>query len=206
MVNHFVFGKFLRFSYPFLLVVIVSVSVFGQAKKGDLVVSPQVYFGKGMLEINDNYNSQHFELGSSLHYYLADRFAIGILFRGKYWNLDAKMANSFDRRTFEFSIMPEFQYNILKSRLTPFLKMQIGFAGYRWQKTADTTKPLRQRKTGNLILDGPAYAIGVSAGISYSIRENSSVFLSLNADPIKYFTIASTQIGLGCQFVLNRKK
>ncbi len=211
MVNRFVFGKCrCLFCYVFFIA-FTSVPVFGQTRKRDLVVSPQVYFWKGMLKSNQNFNSQYFGIGSSVHYYLSNRFAIGVLFNGKYWNFDAKVASSFDRRTFECSVMPELQYNILKSRLTPFLKTQMQFItiGSRWQRNDDPTKPLRQRKVNTLLIERqwpPLYAIGVSAGISYSIRDNSSVFLSLNRYSLANFSISSIQIGLGCQFVLNRKK
>lgn len=188
------------------LILFYTLDVSAQVKRGHLVVSPQVFLTKGMIQSKETHNSQHFGIGSSVYYYFNDKIAVGVLLRGDYRNLSPQTVNYFARRSFEIAVMPEVQYDFLKSPFTPFLKIRASSIGFNWQYVENPAIPERLRKNGNFIINGPFYEYGMSCGISYHYKSRSNVFAMVNAHPIRNFTTSNLSVSIGCQIILSAIK
>ncbi|WP_155297193.1 hypothetical protein [Spirosoma aerolatum] len=193
--------------YPILLPLILlslSVRTIAQSQKGDIILNPQIIVSQWAFR-SDSYSSfQHYDIGSSFHYYFSNKLAAGLYVDATYSNYTAKQANTFSRWDYLISISPELHYSFLSSRFSPFLRVRFGEFGYIHQYTDNPAYPIRQRSIGNFLFNLPTiYGLYLGLGCLYSLKNNLAITAQLTSLPLQNGIWENSTVGLGCQFKIH---
>jgi hypothetical protein len=190
-----------------IILLSISLSGFSQTEKGDWVITPTV--GMDSYRKGDGiYYSQNFSFPTSIHKYLSDRFAVGIVNEFYYQNSQPNAAsNSFYRSNWQISIKPEIRYNILKTRFTPYVSAKVGFWYWGSQFYDIPTIPVELRRMSNFVTYSPNFQIDL--GASYFIKERFGLQLRLASlhnisDGIQ--TQFYLPYNFGLQFIINNPR
>jgi hypothetical protein len=200
-----------------ILLIVVSFSGFSQTEKGDWIITPVVgrsSIYSGSSEENSNY--LNISLPVYFHHYLSDRFAIGwkaTLYYNWFEHTPVDV-NDFYRKTTQIGIrlIPSIRYNILKTRLTPFIEATylgaINF-DYRTMQSENPIIPINKRTASVFDFSQEAYITNVyfDIGVSYFIKDKFAlqVYLSEVGHNLSRGVYANlSPLNFGLQFVINR--
>jgi hypothetical protein len=191
-----------------IILLSISLSGFSQTEKGDWVITPTVGWnlyrkGEG---IDFSQTSSSFPV--SIHKYLSDRFAVGIVNEFYYQNYQPNaVSTSFYRSSWQISVEPEIRYNILKTRFTPFVSAKVNFWYWNSQFNDSPAIPVVLRRISNFVTYSPNFQIDV--GASYFIKDR----LGLQLKVASFYNVPDgiqTQFylpyNLGLQFIINNPR
>jgi hypothetical protein len=109
-----------------IILLSISLSGFSQTGKGDFVIGIHPYIFQQKLDDNNKY----FRLGANAQYYLSNQLSVGTLLRGGYQSINPVVSSEFYRSFSFLTLSPELQYNFLRTRLAPFIKLSMAGIGY----------------------------------------------------------------------------
>ena len=195
-----------------------SFSGFSQTEKGDFVITP--ILGWNNFTDNSRDSSKYFsvQLPVAIHYYLSDKFAVGLNTIFRYSKDETFSMNSgvtyTRQKNWGLFVMPELQYNFLRTRFTPFVRANyLGFIslnhlnGYV-ENAVNVPKNIEAAETS--FFNGLSFkSFSVYFGVTYYIKERLGLQLSLatvysQTDNIKAQFILPYNIGL--QFIINNPR
>jgi hypothetical protein len=196
----------------------ISLSSFSQTQKGDFVITPIV--GKSNFTNNSGDNFKYFsvQLPVSIHYYLSDKFAVGLNTEFRYYKAETFPINTgvtyTRQKNWDLFIKPELQYNFLSTRFTPFIR--ANYLGFVWLNHANiyyenaVSVPKNIDVTETNFFNGLSLkSFSVDFGITYYIKQRFGLQLSLatvynQTDKIKAQFNLPYNIGL--QFIINNPR
>jgi hypothetical protein len=190
-----------------IILLSISLSSFSQTEKGDFVITPTVGIDS-YRKINEiGYSQTSFSFPISIHKYLSDKFAVGILNGFYYSNFQPKTTTLFYTSDWQISITPEIRYNFLKSRLTPFIDANINFFNFSSRYIDDPYRSVEYRRLNEFNLYSPNFQIDI--GVSYFIKQRFGLQLKLAR---LYNTSEGIQVqffrpyNIGLQFIINNPR
>ena len=194
LVFSFLTCSLFSYSYP----------VLAQPLKRSFSISPQILVNEWKFKTTPDINSQFYIAGTSLHYYVWNKLAIGFCLVGSYAFIEVKAPFSYSTWRYRALISPEIRYNLITTRLSPFVGVRLGEFGYSHQRTTyPYTIPNPQKSTGNLIINYPLYRSATSIGLSYSLKNKFALTGQINLYPFEPDYFSNSTIGIGCQFLIN---
>jgi hypothetical protein len=201
-----------------IILLSISLSGFSQTEKGDFVITPTVGRSNFNNSSGDNCSLFSIQLPISSHYYLSDKFAIGLNTKFRYYKAETFPINTgviYQRqKTWDLFIMPELQYNFLRTRFTPFVR--ANYLGFIWLNHANIYSenalniPKSIEVTETNFFNGLSFkSFSVDFGVTYYIKQRFGLQLSLatiynQTDGIKaQFNIP---YNIGLQFIINNPR
>jgi hypothetical protein len=201
-----------------IILLSISLSGFSQTEKGDWVITP--VFGKSNFTNNseDSYKFFSIQLPVSVHYYLNDKFAVGLNTFFRYSKTETFPLNTgvnYTRQNaWDLFVKPELQYNFLRTRFTPFIR--ANYLGFVWLNHANIYSentvniPKNIEVTETIFFNALSFkSFSVDFGITYYIKERLGLQLSIasvynQVDEIKaQFNIP---YNFGLQFIINNPR
>lgn len=189
-----------------ILLLTISNLLLAQTKKGDMVVSPQLYF----TEYTNSSTSRHFNFGvsTSMHYFLCKEIGIGLVLSQDFDYYKPKLVNQYKSNNIRLQLLPEIQYNILSKQITPFIRLQpFDYNLYLHRHTTDNPAvPKKQRTINTLtIVRGDFFNFRTGIGLNYTINKVAAAYGVIN------FYGSNRRIGfgnfaLGLQFSIKNKR
>ena len=191
-----------------ILLLMCSFSGFSQTEKGDWVITPTMGMDSYRKDDKINYSRASFSFPISIHKYLSDRLAVGLINEFYYYNFQPSTTSTlFYTSNWQISIKPEIRYNILKTRFTPYVSAKVGFWYWGSQFQDNPTLPVVFRRISAFETYSPNFQIDI--GVSYFIKERFGLQLKL-ASFYNTFDGIQTQFyvpyNLGLQFIINNPR
>ncbi|MFD2572330.1 hypothetical protein ACFSUS_16940 [Spirosoma soli] len=187
--------------------------LWAQPSKGSFVINPQALVSEWKFKSDSIFSRQYVNLGTSVHYYLTDKLAVGIWLLGEYSNRSLRTATPgyYTSRTYMINLSPEISYTFMATRFSPFLRIRYGSIGYIHMFSDNPGLPTRAREkgVGNFLTNySSASSLSASLGLAYSIKKRLALTGQINVVPFNYDGTFNTSllryasVGLGAQFVL----
>ena len=171
-----------------ILLLMSSLSGFSQTEKGDFVIT--LGLGKRNFTDYSRDSSKYFsvQLPVSIHYYLSDKFAVGLNTIFRYSKDETFSMNSGvtyrRQKNWDLFVTPELQYNFLRTRFTPFVRANyLGFislnhANIYYKNAVNVPKNIEGTETN--FFNGLSFkSFSVDFGVTYYIKERLGLQLSL---------------------------
>jgi hypothetical protein len=169
------------------------------------VISPQVYVNKTSFHANHYRTTKAILSSVSLQYYFTNNFAFGLQIVSDYHSSSPKTTNIIFNSRFTIKIMPEIQYNILKTRLTPFFKVQLFDSNFTYVSRFFDNPAVskNKRKFCDYYYSLNNFNFGVTTGVRYAINRKIGIITMVNFPTIRTFSSTNISIGVGGQFTIN---
>jgi hypothetical protein len=160
----------------------------------------------GYRDILENSETLQLRLPIELHKYLSDRLAVGLRIYCFYNSIKPYVTSQFEQNYTQINIQPEIRYNVLKTKLTPFVSGRILDFGYESRFYDNPNTPVVLRRISNFYYSS---GFGVNLGVSYFIKERFGLQLSLatvynQTDGIK--AQFNLPYNFGLQFIINNPR
>jgi hypothetical protein len=203
-----------------LIIILLSISLasFSQTEKGDFVIT--TVLGKSNFTDNSSDNFKYFgvQLPTSFHYYLSDKFAIGLNTSLRYSKLERFPINNgetyYKQKDWNLFLKPELQYNFLRTRFTPFIRANyLGFISLDHvnvysENLASIPKNIEVTETN--FFNGLSFkSFSIDFGVTYYVKQRFGLQLSLatiynQTDEIK--AQFNLPYNFGLQFIINNPR
>ncbi len=207
-----------------IILLSISLSGFSQTEKGDWVITPTVGWdsfannsGNNFVGLSENYKLMNFQLPISTHYYLSDKFAIGLNTTFRYTKLERFLINTNNdyystQKSWAFIIKPEIQYNFLKTRFTPFVG--VNYLGFLWLDHSnihvETSVSNSSDYTETEVFNGLSFSnFSLNVGITYYVKQRFGLqtwFAGINNSQNGFNAKAYLPINFGLQFIINNPR
>jgi hypothetical protein len=203
-----------------IILLSISLSGFSQTERGDWVITPTVGWnsfinssGSEISSLNVNYKTVGFKLPISTHYYLSDRFGIGLVTTFRYTKFE-RFNNDFysKQKSWAFFVEPEMQYNFLKTRFTPFIR--VNYLGFLWLDHSDvhveTLVASSIDDTKTEFFNGLSFSnLSLNVGVTYYVKERFGLqtwFAGISNSQDGFKANFYTPINFGLQFIINNPR
>ena len=201
-----------------ILLLMCSFSGFSQTEKGDFVIGIHPEFSdqeKNNVSIN-NISGNPIQISGirienyrgilSGNYYLSDKFSAGGNLGISYSTQNPLVSNQYFRSFTNYEVGPILRYNLLKTRLTPYLQVDINY-NYRKLLIDIPNLPLEFKQSYKSEFSG-----GIGIGLSYFIRERFAIQANTFFRKYNNQTIFQTgedhflSFGFGCLLIINNPR
>lgn len=195
----------------------ISLSGYSQTEKGDFVITPTVGWSSFTNYSNSNSSDVRVQIPISTHYYLSDKFAVGLETGFRYTKLEYFLTNNnyySKQKHWDLFIRPELQYNFLRTRFTPFIKVNYGgllsleYVNVYFETSGSRGITITETNTYSRLSFSNIY---LSLGLTYYVKQRFGLQLNIadvwRNDPQGFGgQINYLPINFGLQFIINNPR
>ncbi len=201
-----------------IIILSISLSGFSQTEKGDWAVGihPEYRYQDKSYTLYDQYGNVFAVQGAiiknyrgviSANYYLSDKFSIGGNLGISYSTTNPLVSSQYFYSFTNYEVGPILRYNFLKTRLTPYLQVDVNY-NYRKLFYDIPTIAVQLRPS----FYSSEFSGGVGLGLSYFIRDRfalqANTFFRKFNNQIAYNEKDANflSFGFGCIFIINNPR